>query len=192
MKMEAAGSSEMWLSIYQITSQKAITLMLNRHANLVSHTGQLSSSPYNVPWKHRWLVEFETIALTLLIIKPTRWTNSLNLFLEWNSTCFGQCLCPSSAASSSRAVSKRVWHIPLLCVQWKTPNDWQRNCPKHVEFIPKINLRNWWENVTEEAMKVIKRNFIRIYHDARSPELQICFNLSAPEYFFFNFSTPSI
>ena len=27
-----------------------------------------------------------------------------------------------------------VWHIPLLCVQWKTPDDGQRNCPKHVEF----------------------------------------------------------
>jgi len=25
-------------------------------------------------------------------------------------------------------------HIPLLCVQSKTPDDGQRNCPKHVEF----------------------------------------------------------
>jgi hypothetical protein len=31
-----------------------------------------------------------------LIIKPTRCTNFWNLFLEWNSTCFGQFLCPSS------------------------------------------------------------------------------------------------
>jgi len=30
----------------------------------------------------------------------------------------------------------------LLCVQWKTPDDGQRNCPKHVEFHSKINLRN--------------------------------------------------
>jgi len=29
------------------------------------------------------------------------------------------------------------WHIPLLCVQWKTPDDGQRNCPKHVEFYSK-------------------------------------------------------
>ena len=36
--------------------------------------------------------------------------------------------------SCSQAVSKPVWHIPLLCVQWKTPDDGQRNCPKHVEF----------------------------------------------------------
>jgi hypothetical protein len=31
-----------------------------------------------------------------LIIKPTRCTYFSNLFLEWNSTCFGQFLCPSS------------------------------------------------------------------------------------------------
>ena len=27
--------------------------------------------------------------------------------------------------------SKLVWHIPLLCVQWKTADDERRNCPKH-------------------------------------------------------------
>jgi hypothetical protein len=36
--------------------------------------------------------------------------------------------------SRSQAVSKPVWHIPLLCVQRKTPDDGQRNCPKHVDF----------------------------------------------------------
>ena len=30
-----------------------------------------------------------------------------------------------------------VWHIPMLCVQWKTRDDGQRNCPKHVEFYSK-------------------------------------------------------
>ena len=30
-----------------------------------------------------------------------------------------------------------VRRIPLLCVQWKTPDDGQRNCPKHVEFYSK-------------------------------------------------------
>jgi len=39
-----------------------------------------------------------------------------------------------SICSCSQAVSKPVWHIPLLCVQWKTPDDGQRNCPKHVDF----------------------------------------------------------
>jgi len=36
-------------------------------------------------------------------------------------------------ADSLRAGSA-VRHIALLCVQWKTPDDGQRNCPKHVEF----------------------------------------------------------
>jgi hypothetical protein len=35
--------------------------------------------------------------------------------------------------SCSQAVSKPVWHKPLLCVQWKTPDDGEKNCPKHVE-----------------------------------------------------------
>jgi len=85
-----------------------------------------------------------------LIIKPTRCTNFTNLFLEWNSTCFGQFLCPSSGGfhcthsndiwhtglltACEQAVSKALWHISLQCVQWKPPDDGQRNCPKHVEF----------------------------------------------------------
>jgi len=34
--------------------------------------------------------------------------------------------------SCLQAASKPVWHISLLCVQWKTPDDGQRNCQKHV------------------------------------------------------------
>jgi hypothetical protein len=101
--------------------------------------------------------------MPILITKPTRCTNFSNLrvLLEWNSTCFGQFLCSSSGVfhcthskvichtvlltagkqgqdgtswSCLQAVYKPAWHIPLLCVQWKTPDDEQRNCPKHVEF----------------------------------------------------------
>ena len=32
------------------------------------------------------------------------------------------------------------WHIPLLCVQWKTPDDGQRNCSKHVESYSKYKF----------------------------------------------------
>jgi hypothetical protein len=34
-----------------------------------------------------------------------------------------------------------LWHILLLCVQWKTPVDGQRNCPKHVEFYSKNKFK---------------------------------------------------
>jgi len=44
---------------------------------------------------------------------------------------------------------KPVWHTPLPCVQWKTPDDGQRNCPKHVEFhsenkFEKISAPSWF------------------------------------------------
>jgi len=53
----------------------------------------------------------------------------------------------------------------LLCVQWKTPDDGQRNCPKHVEFYSK--------NKFEKLVHLVGF-IIRIYHDARSTERQIC------------------
>jgi len=65
--------------------------------------------------------------------------------------------------SSSQAVSRPVWHIPLLCVQWKTPDYGQRNCPKHVEF--------YCKNKFEKLLHLVGF-IIRIYHDARSPERQ--------------------
>jgi hypothetical protein len=92
------------------------------------------------------------IVTNFLKIKPTRCTNFSNLFWKGNSTCFG--LVPLSIIRSyslytqqwfmsyrfvdsfraGSAVYKPVWHIPLLCVQWITPDDRQSNCPKHVEF----------------------------------------------------------
>jgi len=62
-----------------------------------------------------------------------------------------------------QAVSKPVWHRPLLCVQWKTSDDGQRNCPKHVQF--------YSQNKFEKSVHLVGF-IIRIYHDERSPELQ--------------------
>jgi len=56
------------------------------------------------------------------------------------------------------------WHMPLLCVQWKTPGDGHRNCPKHVEF----HSKNKFEKLVHLVGFIIG-----IYHDARSPEHQI-------------------
>ena len=67
-------------------------------------------------------------------------------------------------ADSLRAGSGRnVWHIPLLCVRWKTPDDGQRNCLKHVEFYSK--------NKFEKLVHLVGF-IIRIYHDAWSHECQ--------------------
>ena len=56
---------------------------------------------------------------------------------------------------------KLAAHIPLLCVQCKTPDDGQRNCPKHIEFYSKNKF---------EKLVHLFGFIIRIYHDARSPE----------------------
>ena len=68
--------------------------------------------------------------------------------------------------SCSQVVSKPVWQIPLVCVQWKTPDDGQRNCPKHAEFYSKNKV---------EKLVYIVGFIMRTYHDSRSPERQNIF-----------------
>jgi hypothetical protein len=51
-----------------------------------------------------------------------------------------------------------------MCVQWKTPDDKQRNCPKHIEF--------HFENKFEKFVNLDGFN-IQIFHYARSHEGQI-------------------
>ena len=91
----------------------------------------------------------------LFTIKPTSCTNFSNLFLEWNCTCFGQFLCPTSDVfhcTHSNGICNTGFLtaceqkkmllltncqktcITYTCVQWKTSDVGQRNCPKHVEF----------------------------------------------------------
>jgi len=50
-----------------------------------------------------------------------------------------------------------------VCVQWKTADDGQRNCPKYVEF--------YSQNKFEKLVHLVGF-IIRIYHEARSPERQ--------------------
>ena len=77
---------------------------------------------------------------------------------------------PVSSWSCSQAASKPVWHIPLLCVQWKTHDHEQRNCPKHVKFYSK--------NKFEKLMHLVGF-IIRIYHDVQSAECQICYRIQS-------------
>ena len=53
----------------------------------------------------------------------------------------------------------------LPCAQCQTPDEGQRNCPKHFEFY----YKNKFENLVHLVGFII-----RIYHDARSSECQIC------------------
>ena len=101
------------------------------------------------------LYMFRTVPLSIVrsfSLHTHQWyvSYSLGAGSGWNWSC-------------SQAVSKPVWHTPLLCVQWKTPDDGQRNCPKHVQSYSKNKF---------EKLVYLVGFIIRIYHDAWSPECQ--------------------
>ena len=103
----------------------------------------------------------------------------------WNKTLHvsGHFLCPSSGIlhrthsnvifhtglltaceQNQDATASKLYDISHCCVQWRIPDDGQRNCPKHVEF----HSKNKFENLVHLVGFII-----RIYHDARPPERQI-------------------
>ena len=91
------------------------------------------------------------IVTNFFLNKTNRRTIFPNLFLSRNSTCFGQFLCPLSGVfhctfgtgvchAGSMTAFKHDQDgtaVPVPNVQWKTPDDGQRNCLKHVEFLDK-------------------------------------------------------
>ena len=64
----------------------------------VSTVNQDLVRAFNIFIRHTWTpcTSDQTLLVTFLTIKPTTCTNFSNLFLEWNSTCFGQFLWTSS------------------------------------------------------------------------------------------------
>jgi len=58
-----------------------------------------------------------------------------------------------------------VTYTTAVCTLKENPNDGQRNCPKHVEFYSK--------NKFVKLVHLVGF-IIRISHEARSPERQIC------------------
>ena len=49
-------------------------------------------------------------------------------------------------------------HIPVPNVQWKTPDDGQRNCPKHVEFLDKNK-----SGKLVRLLVLLKRKFVTMH-----------------------------
>jgi hypothetical protein len=108
------------------------------------------------------------ISICFLFKQPTRHTNYLNLFSyktlhvsgiffahhqEFSTVhsalvSFMQVLMTASKQNQDgtgctwKRWSKLTWNLPVPNVQWKTPDDEQRRCPKHVEFYKRINLDN--------------------------------------------------
>jgi len=93
---------------------------------------------------------FRTVPLSII--------RSFSLYIQqWYIICHTGLL-------TACAVSKPVWHKPWLYVQWKTPDDGHRNCPKHVEFYSKNKF---------QKLVLLVGFIIRIYHDAELSERQM-------------------
>jgi hypothetical protein len=132
-----------------------------------------------------WVISFPTftfmwpcIVTNFLIVKPTRCTNFSNLF--WNaaqhvadsSSVHHQELFTVNSAMvyviqqdkdvpsccCSKAIYKPVWHIPLLNVQWCTPDDGQRNFRKC-----RVSFQNEFEKLVHALgftiTKLVSRRF---------------------------------
>ena len=89
----------------------------------------------------------------------------MSLALYTQQWCTSYRFADSLRSGSGRQMSANLYdHIPLVCVcSEKTPDDGQRNCPKHVEFYSKTKF---------EKLVHLVGFIVRIYHDGRSPEHQ--------------------
>jgi len=59
----------------------------------------------------------------------------------------------------------------LLCVQWKTPDDGQRNCPKHVEIYSKNKFEKlvYYKKLMNACLdKSAAHNFLELYRSSIS------------------------
>jgi len=69
----------------------------------------------------------------------------------------------------SRSCSQAVWHILLPCVQWKTPDDGQRNFPKHVEFYSK----NKFEKLVYLVGFITRNNTVTLWRTCKQ-KIRLC------------------
>jgi len=100
-----------------------------------------------------------------LIIKQTRCTNFSNLFLEWNSTCFEQFLCPSSGVFHCTH-SNGICLTCLLtaCEQDRDETPWssiiascQQTRMTYTIAVRTVKNSWWW---TEELFETCRISFV--------------------------------
>ena len=72
-----------------------------------------------------------------------------------------------------KAVIKLAWHIPVSNVQWKTPDDGQRNCPKHVEFLDKNKFGK-----ISASVGFVKKKFVTMYCHMNVKKCNSCLKFS--------------
>ena len=92
-----------------------------------------------------------------LIIKPTRCTNFSNLFLEWNSTYFGQFLCPSSGVfqcTHSNGICHTVFLTACEQEQMLLLTSCQQTCMTYTIAVCTVKNSWWWTEELSETCRV--------------------------------------
>ena len=109
------------------------------------------------------------------ITKSTRCTNFSNLFLEWNSACFRQFLCPSSGVfhctHSNRCMSYRFadslrtgsrWNCSYILILLASC---QQNCMTYTIAVCIMKNSWWWTEELSETYRVLFQNkFEKLVH----------------------------
>jgi hypothetical protein len=98
------------------------------------------------------LYMFRAIPLPIIRSSPPyiqRWYMSCNFDDSFQAHSSWACL---------KAVIKLAWHIPVPNVQWRTPDDGQRNCPKHVAF----HGKNKFGKISA-SVSFIKKKFVTMH-----------------------------
>ena len=107
-----------WTLLVLIMEEMKITRFWYKHVQIDEDWLQLAQHRTKC-WYFVSLVRTLTCYLSshswgfLINNKPTRCTNFSNLFLQWDSTCFGQFLCPSSGVFHCTH-SNGICHTGLL------------------------------------------------------------------------------
>ena len=136
------------------------TLTLSRYAQLkhlkpaVRNMGTPCSITVRVALKCAHSLLFKVLKnltkgqqIEFLIIKPTTCTNFSNLFLEWNSTCFGQFLCSSSGVLHC-TYSSGICHTGLLTACC------QQTCMTYTTAVCTVKNSWWWTEELSETCGV--------------------------------------
>ena len=109
----------------------------------------------------------------ILIMKPTTCINFSNLFLELNSTCFGQAFCPSSGVQY--CIFSNGIQVTLTACQQAISITCMNCCVYSTRLLmmdrKPVRNRVLLQNKFEKLVHLVGL-ITRIYHDARSSEYQ--------------------
>jgi hypothetical protein len=76
--------------------------------------------------------------------------------------------------AASGKLSAKLYDVPLMLVQWKTPDDGQRNYPKHVEF----QSKNKFEKFVHLVGFIIRNHQLHSHMNVKFDKIMLLFYIN--------------